>query len=164
MSICRPKCRSENIKFKVLRNEIVSTLSVVDFTHLIRVFTNSNDKALRKVQETHEKELYNLGFFESHKEFNDPNQVIINFSFYQLNDVRKLKVGKFNFALLPKVLNRTDYLFPFEMVYRDVKTMDVPGSDLYIMKVGLKEYYYLLSSSLLLLFLLLLSMHKSFKG
>ena len=74
----KSKCRSENNEFKVLTNEIVSILSVVDFTHLITVFTNSNDKILRKVQETHKKKLYNLGFFERNKEFKDPNQVIIN--------------------------------------------------------------------------------------
>ena len=36
----KSKCRSENNEFKVLTNEIVSILSVVDFTHLITVFTN----------------------------------------------------------------------------------------------------------------------------
>ena len=46
------KCRSENNKFKVLGNEIVSILSVVGFTHLITVFTNSNGKIFRKVVET----------------------------------------------------------------------------------------------------------------
>ena len=55
------KCRSENNEFKVLRNEFVSILSVVGFTHLIIVFTNSNCKILRKVEETHKKKLCNLG-------------------------------------------------------------------------------------------------------
>ena len=110
---------------------------------MITVFTNCNDKILRKVQETHKKKLYNLGFFECDKECNDPNQVIINFSSYQLNDVEKSLLAKgLNFALLPKILNRADYLLPFEMVYRDIKTMDVPSSDLDIIKVALKEYVY----------------------
>ena len=64
-------------------------MSVVDFTPLITVFTNSNDKILRKVQETHKKKLYNLEFFERDQKCNDPNQVIINFSSYQFNDVEK---------------------------------------------------------------------------
>ena len=55
-------------------------LSVVDFTDFMTVFTNSNDKILRKAQETHKKKLYNLGFFERDQECNDPNQMIINFS------------------------------------------------------------------------------------
>ena len=53
----KSKCRSQNIEFKVFRNEIVSILGVVDFTHLMTVFTNSNDKILSKVQETHKKKL-----------------------------------------------------------------------------------------------------------
>ena len=57
------KCRSENNEFKVLRNEIVSILSVVGFTHLITVFTNSDGKILRKVEETHKKKLCNLGLY-----------------------------------------------------------------------------------------------------
>ena len=67
--------------------------------------------------------------------------MIINFSSYQLNDVDKSLLAKgLNFALPPKILNRADYLLPLEMVYRDIKTMDVPLSDLDIIKVGLKEY------------------------
>ena len=139
----KSKCRSENNEFKVLRNEIVSILSVVYFTYLITVFTNSNDKILRKVQETHKKKLYNLGFFERDKECNDPNQVIINFSSYQLNNVEKSLLAKgLNFALPPKILTRADYLPPFEMVYRDIKAMDVLSSDLDIIKVALKKYAY----------------------
>ena len=93
---------------------------MVYFIHLITVFTNSDDKILRKVQETHKKKLYKSGFFERNKGFNDPNQVIINFSSYQLNDVEKSLLAKgLNFALPPKILNRADYLFSFKMVYRD---------------------------------------------
>ena len=94
---------------------------------------------LCKVQETDKKELYNLGFFDHDKGFNDPNQVLINFSSYQLSDGEKLLLAKeLNFALPPKILNRVDCLLPFEMVYWDIKTMDVPSSDLDIKKVALK--------------------------
>ena len=116
---------------------------MVDFAHLNTVFTNSNDKILRKVQETHKKKLFNLRFFECDKECNDPTQKIINILSYQLNDVEKLLLAKaFNFALPPKILNRADYLLPFEMIYQDIKTMDVPSSDLDIIKVALKKNAY----------------------
>ena len=59
---------------------------MVDFTHLN---THSNDKIHRKAQKTHKNKLYNLGFFELDKECNDPDQVIIKFLTYQLNDVEK---------------------------------------------------------------------------
>ena len=78
---------------------------------------------------------------QRNKECNEPNQVITNFSSYQLNEVEKLAKG-LNFASPPKILNRADYLLPFETVYRDIKTMDVPSNDLDIIKVTLKEYAY----------------------
>ena len=83
----KSKCRSENNEFKVSRNEIVSILSVVDFTHLITIFNNSNDKILRKTQK---KKLDNLEFFEGDREFNDTDQVINFFLYFQLNDFEKL--------------------------------------------------------------------------
>ena len=43
LSSKKSKRGSENNEFKVLRNEIVSILSVVDLNHLVTVFTNSND-------------------------------------------------------------------------------------------------------------------------
>ena len=65
----------------------------------------------------HKKKLYNLGFFEWNKECNDPNQVIINYSLYQLNGFEKFLLTKgLNFALPPKILNCADYLVPFEVV------------------------------------------------
>ena len=127
LSNTKSKYRSENNEFKVLRNKIVSILSVADFTHLITVFTNSNDKILRIFQETHKNKLYYLEFFERDKECNDPNSVITNVSSCQLNDAEKsLLVKGLNFALPPKILNRADYLLSFEMIYRNMKTIDVP--------------------------------------
>ena len=105
---------------------------MVDFTHLI---THSNDKIHRKVQETHKNKLYNLGFFELDKERNDPNQAMIKFSTYQFNDVEK--------SLLAKgLIFLKNYLLPFEIFNQHIKTMDVPSSDLDIIKVALKEYEY----------------------
>ena len=60
---------------------------MVDFTHLITIFNNSNDKILRKTQK---KKLDNLEFFEGDMEFNDTDQEINNFLYFQLNDLEKL--------------------------------------------------------------------------
>ena len=52
--------------------------------------------------------------------------MIINFLSYKLNDLEKQLLAKgLNFALPPKILNRADYLLPFEIVYRDIKSMGV---------------------------------------
>ena len=70
--------------------------------------------------------------------------MITNFASYKFNDVEKSLLAKeFNFALPPKILNRADYLLPFKMVYRYMKTIDVPSSDLDIIKVALIEYIYI---------------------
>ena len=47
-----------------------------------------------------------------------------------------------NFALSHKTLNGADNLLPFEIVYRNIKTMDVTSSDLGSIKVALEEYAY----------------------
>ena len=105
------------------------------------ILTNDKDKILPKVQETHKKKVYKFRFFERNKEINDPNQVIIKFSSYQLNDVEKSLLAKeINFALPAKILDHADYLLPFEMVYRNIKTVDVPSSNFDIIKVALNEY------------------------
>ena len=76
-------------------------------------------------------------------EFNEPNQAITNFSSYQLNDIEQSLLAKGLYLdLPPKILNRAECLLPFEMVYRDTKTIDVPSSDLDNIKVALKEYAY----------------------
>ena len=87
---------------------------------------------LCKVQEAHRKKLHNLRCFW-----------IINFSSYQLNDVEKsLLANGLDFALPPRILNRTKYLLPFKMVYIDLKTMEVLSNDTDIIKVAFKEYVY----------------------
>ena len=69
--------------------------------------------------------------------------MIINFSSYQLNDVEKsLLANGLDFALPPRILNRTKYLLPFKMVYIDLKTMEVLSNDTDIIKVAFKEYVY----------------------
>ena len=69
--------------------------------------------------------------------------MVINFSSYQLNDVEKLLLANgLDFALPPMILNRTNYLLPFKMVYIDLKTMEVPSNDSGIIKVAFKEYVY----------------------
>ena len=89
----------------------------------------------------HIKRSYITSFYEHEKDCNYPNQVIINFSSYQLLDVEKSLLAKeFNFTLPVKIINLADYLLSFEMVYRDIKTMDVPSSDLDIINVQLREY------------------------
>ena len=72
--------------------------------------------------------LYNLGYFERDRETNDRDQVIHNFSSYQLSDVEKSLLAKgLNFSIPPKKLNFADHMTPFESLYKDVKGCDISG-------------------------------------
>ena len=68
--------------------------------------------------------------------------MIINFSSYQGNDDEKsLLTKQLDFAV-PRILNRANYLLSFEIVYIDLKIMEVLSNDLQIIKVAFKEYAY----------------------
>ena len=132
--------RSKEKELKTLQNELVRTLSLVDYTHLISLFAKGNDEALSKCKTVHKKKLYKLGYFERDKDVNDPDQVIHNFSSYTLSDDEKSLLAKgLNFALPPRKLNFADYMTPFEFLYKSVKDSDVTRHDLDILKVDLKK-------------------------
>ena len=127
-------------EFKSIKNELVRKISLVDYTHLITIFTNSNDKTLSKCQKVHKKKLYDLGYFESNNGENDPDQVIYNYSSYILTDMEKSLLAKgLNFSLPPRKLNFADYMTPFELLYRNVKDCDISSHTLDVLKVGLKN-------------------------
>ena len=133
--------RVKENEFKNLKEDLVRTLSVVDYTHLISLFTKSNDAILSKCQNVHKKKLYDLGYFE--KDVNDPDQVIHNLSSYQLTDTEKSLLAKgLNFALPPKKINYADYMTPFELLFRKVKDCDIEHHKLDILKVDLKRIAY----------------------
>ena len=128
---------------KRLKDDLVRTLSLVDYTHLISIFTTSNDVVLSKCQQRHKKKLYDLGYFEKDKDVNDPDQVIHNHSSYSLSDVEKSLLAKgLNFALPPKKLDFADYVTPFELLYKDVKDCDISRQNLDLLKVNMKKIAY----------------------
>ena len=132
--------RTKEKELKTLQNELVRTLSLVDYSHIISLFLKSNDDTLSKCKEIHKKKLYKLGYFERDKDVNDPDQVIHKFSSYTLNDTEKSLLAKgLNFALPPRKLNFADYMAPFEFLYKDVKDCDVSRHKLDILKVDMKK-------------------------
>ena len=86
--------RTKNNELKKLKDELVRRMSLVDFTHIISLFTRSNDATLSKCKDVQKKKLYNMGYFERDKDANDPDQVIRNFSSYTLLDAEKSLLAK----------------------------------------------------------------------
>ena len=135
--------RTKNNELKKLKDELVRRMSLVDFTHIISLFTRSNDATLSKCKDVQKKKLYNMGYFERDKDANDPDQVIRNFSSYTLLDAEKSLLAKgLNFSIPPKALNFADHMYPFEALYKDVKKCDVSSHKLDILKINMKKIAY----------------------
>lgn len=126
-----------------MKGELFNRLTIVDFTHIISLFTRSNDATLSKCKEVQKKKLYKLGFFEKEKDKNDPDQVIQNFSSYTLSDDEKSLLAKgLNFLIPIKKLNFADHATPFEMLYKDIKNCDISMYKMDLLKVDLKKIAY----------------------
>ena len=70
----------------------------------------------------------------------NPNKVIFNFSSYELNDVEKSVLRKgFNFSVKPKSIEYSEFLLPFELIFRDVKQENLHSEDLSLIKAKLLD-------------------------
>ena len=135
--------RTADIQLKRLKDELVRKLSLVDFTHVISLFLKGNDATLSKCQKVQQKKLYKLGYFERDKDANDPEQVIHNFSSYELSDDEKSLLAKgLNFSLPPKKLHFADHMTPFELLYKNVRNCDISQYRMDLLKVDLKKIAY----------------------
>lgn len=94
--------------------------------HAISLFSRSQNAQITQCKSVHRKKLYNLVYFDRDKESNDPDQVIKKFSSYNLsNDEKSLLAKELNFSIPPRKLNRVDYLKPFEVLFKDVKSCEL---------------------------------------
>ena len=56
----------------------------------------------------------------------DPDKVIFNLSVHVLKTTHKSLLSKeLNFAIPPKNINYDDYMLPFELLYREVDSLEV---------------------------------------
>ena len=85
----------------------------------------SNDKNIYKIHKNQGKKLHNLFLNNSYHNSvtsHNPEKVIFNFSSHVLNTTEK---SLLNFAIPPKNINYADYMIPFELLYRDVDSLEV---------------------------------------
>ena len=92
-----------------------------------------NDKNISKIPKNQGKKLHNLYLNNSYHNSvasHDPHKVIFNFSDHVLNNTEKSLLSKrLDFARLPKNINYTDFMLPFELLYRDVDYLKVSNLD-----------------------------------
>ena len=100
---------------------------------------NNNDKKLKNQQDIHSKKLFNLGI-ESSTTSNDPQKVIFNYSSHVLRESEKSLLYKgLNFAIPPDKLEYSDFLLPFELLYRDIQNLDVTDQKKQLLKARIKD-------------------------
>ena len=106
----------------------------IDFAHVITLFFGFKDKVpFNRKSPTK--------LLQERKIENDPEKAIFNFSKYVLSDIEKKLLAKdLNFCLPPKQLKYADYLFQFELFYRDIRNLAILSNvDLDSVKTKTKE-------------------------
>ena len=74
------------------------------------------------------------------KTSHDHQKVIFNFSSYNLSEHEKNVLCKvLNFAIKPNKIEYSEYLVPFELLYRDLKKEEISSDDLSIIKARLLD-------------------------
>ena len=91
------------------------------------LFLTQNDRKLAHDQNIHSKKLFNLGL-EVSKVSHDPDKIIFDNSSHKLSKSEKSLFCKgLNLTIPPDKLEYSDYLLPFELLYLDIKDLDMPN-------------------------------------
>ena len=110
-------------------------LKWIDFNHVCNLFLLGNDKALRKHQKIQNKKFSKLSELYCESVSHDPDKIIYNFSSHKLTEEERYVLSKaFQFALAPKRLEYADYMLPFELLFRDIKTNETFVHCVYILQ------------------------------
>ena len=108
-------------------------------SYLICLFLTKIVRKLAHHQNIHSKKLFNLGL-EGSKVPHDPDKIIFNYSSYNLSEGEKSLLCKgLNFAVPPDKLEYSDFLLPFEFLYRDIKDLDLPNEKTNILKAKITD-------------------------
>ena len=80
------------------------------------------------------KDFLNNVFSDSH----NPDRVIFNFSSYELTDDKKNVLCKgLNFSIKPGLIQYSEFLLPFELLFCDIKGDDLCNEDMSLIKARL---------------------------
>ena len=111
---------TENLirRLQKLKNELRTAMNFIDWTHVSSKFTESNIKAIKRVEEVQNYKLLEL---MGTKLQYAREKLSFNFSPYELTQTEiSLLLKGLNFSLPPQKLKFENHLFPFELLYQDV--------------------------------------------
>ena len=119
---------------KSVKDEMSSSVNLFDYDHVCNLFLVKNVKSLRSHQKVHSEKLLALT-----KGINnvghDYKTVIFNFSKYKLAKQAEPLLSKgLQFAIPPTEIDYTDFILPLELLYRDIKSEEVPSENFNILK------------------------------
>ena len=121
-------------------------MSYIDYVHVCNTFLVSNSKNISKVNETQDNKLYNLvlrNMGNNSDIFQDPDKVIFNFPSYNLSDHEELVLSKgLRFAIPPKSIEYSEFLVPFEVLFRDINSLDISNLNKECVKSRLRDSTY----------------------
>ena len=110
-----------------IKNDLRTVMHFIDWTHISNKFTESNIKAIKRVEEVQN---YKLSELMSTKLQHDLEKVIYNFSSYNLTQTEtSLLLKGLNFPLPPQKLKFKNHLLSFELLYRDVMNDEKKDDD-----------------------------------
>ena len=128
---------------KRIKEELQGTVSCLDFSYICSLFLVANDKSILhhdNIQKRKLKKLLEILLKEVINDSHDPNKVIYNFSSYELSGVEKSILRKgINFSVKPKSIECSEFLLPFELLFRDVKQENLHSEDLSLIKARLLD-------------------------
>ena len=117
------------------------TLSCLDFSYIYSLFLVASDKSILHHDNIQKRKFKNHLEVLLKEVINDnPNKVIFNFYSYELNDVEKSVLGKgLNFSVKPKSIEYSEFLLPFELLFRDLKQENLCSEDFSLIKARLLD-------------------------
>ena len=126
-----------------VKEELQRTLSVLDFSYIYSLFQVANDKSILHQDNMQKRKLQNLLKISSNNIFSDshnPDRVIFNFSSYELTDEENNVLSKgLNFSVKPGWIEYSEFLLPFELLFRDIKREDLCNKDMSLIKARLLD-------------------------
>ena len=126
-----------------IKEELQRTLFVLDFCYICSLFLVANDKSILHHDNIQKQKLQNLFKISSNDIFSDshnPDRVIFNFSSYEMTDEEKNFLCKgFNFSVKPGLIEYSEFLLPFGLLFRDIKREDLCNEDMSLIKARLLD-------------------------
>ena len=116
---------------------------VLNFTYICSLFLVANDKSIWLHDNIQKQKFQNPLKISSNNIFSDshnPDRVIFNFSSYELTDDEKNILCKgLNFSVKPGLIEHTEFLLPFELLFLDIKREDLCNEDMFLIKARLPD-------------------------